>query len=232
MKIQYNSNMNLDNFDLKIETLKNSVIDDRLSDYVISIKDEKYYCVGRVEMLNFNKITASIGMKKTAKYHQLFLNSMSYVLERFGGYSIKNVEGSILYYFPESERNDRKCSLSCIECGLSMIQIHEEICKNAARHGLPKIDYNISADYGRVTIINTNESRRVDLLGTPMDMCSKIIHEALLNEFIIGENLYEIVKNYDGYCFKEAENYSSKLEYDNRVYTVTRNKKVVNGKNV
>jgi hypothetical protein len=225
--------MNSDDFDLKIETLKNSVIEDHLSDYMISIKDEKYYCVGRVEMLNFNKITASIGVKKTAKYHQLFLNSMSYVLERFGGYSIKNVEGSMLYYFPESEKKDRRLGfMSCIECGLSMIQIHEEICKNAARHGLPKIDYSISADYGRVTVISTNGSRRVDLLGTPMDMCSKIIHQALSNEFIIGEDLYEIVKNYDDYHFKEDTNHSSKFEYDKRIYTVTRNKKTESEKNV
>ena len=41
MGTQYNLNMNSDDFDLKIETLKNSVIEDHLSDYVISIKDDE-----------------------------------------------------------------------------------------------------------------------------------------------------------------------------------------------
>ena len=139
MEMQYDS----DNFDLKIGTLKNSAAETCLSNYVISIKDEKTYCVGRADMLNSNKITATIGSDKTAKYYQLFLNSMSYVLEYFGGYVIKNVEGSLLYYFPESGKKDNMFGfMSCIECGLAMTQIHEEMCKNAARMRLPKIQYS------------------------------------------------------------------------------------------
>jgi len=226
MKAQYNLNKS-DVFDLKIDKLKNSLIENYLSDYVISIKDEGTYCVGRAEMLNFNKITAAIGVTKAAKYNQLFLNSMSYVLEHFGGHVIKNVDGAMLYYFPEAEKKDRKFGLiDCIECGLSMIQLHEEICKNATMHGLPKINYIISAEYGKVTRINTNESRCVDLFGTPMDICSKIIHKAFSNEFIIGKNLYEIVKDYDEYYFKELRRHSREFENNDMVYTVTRNYKI------
>ncbi len=177
MVTEYSSNKVLDVFDHKIETLKNQATKSYLSDYVISIKGQKNYCVGRADISNANKIAASIGPERATKYRQLFLNSMSYVLEHFGGYVIKNVEGSMLYYFPESEKRDRKFGfLSCIECGLSMTQIHEEMCKNAGRQGLPRVDYCISADYGRVTVINVSGSERVDLLGSPMNMCSKISH--------------------------------------------------------
>ncbi len=226
METQYNSNMNSDDFDLKIETLKNSVIEDHLSDYVISIKEEENYCVGRAELLNSNKITAILGTRKAIKYYQLFLNSMSYVLERFGGYVIKNVEGTILFYFPESEKKDRKFGfMSCIECGLAMTQIHEIMCNNATKQGLPKMDYSISADYGKVTVINASGSEHVDLLGSPMNMCSKIIHQALPNEFVIGKDLYEIVKNYDDYNFRDTKNHSNELGYNNVIYTITRNKR-------
>lgn len=221
MRIVHGSGRFLDDFDLKIETLKKSATENYLSDYVISIKDQKEYCVGRADMINAHKISAMIGPRKAARYHQLFLNSISYVLDRFDGYVIKNVDNSVLFYFPTSEKNDSKFGfLSCIECGLSMTSIHEKMCKNAAMHGLPRIDYCISADYGRVAIIDSNESEGIDLLGSPMNHCSKINNKTSPNEFVIGKDLYDIIKDFDDYEFTLLTD-QTRSEKE-QVYKVTR----------
>ena len=233
MKVAYNFNKDPDDFNHKIETIKNAAAETYLAEYVVSIKEEREYCVGRVDIINFNKITALIGSNKTVQYCQLFLNAISYVLEHFGGYVIKNIEGSMLYYFPESGKKEKTFGfMSCIECGLAMIEIQEDICKIATRQGLPKMYYSISADYGKVTVISSDKSDHVDLFGSPMNMCSKINHKASPNEFVIGKDLYEIVKNYNCYNFRESKKYSNDFECNISVYTVARNQKIVSDNNV
>ena len=60
--------------------------------------------------------------------------------------------------------------------------------------GLPSVSYRISADYGKVTIMKTNYSSSIDVLGTPVNMCTKINHSAEKNGVVIGSDLYRMVK--------------------------------------
>ena len=218
-----------DPIDLGFETQENLTLQNNLSRYPISITSEKEYCVGRVDMLNSNKISAIIGTEKAADYRRLFLNSMYYLLGCFNGHIIKNVENSVLFYFPKSvEKNEKPSCLRCIDCGLSMIQIHEEMSKIAKRKGLPRIDYCVSADYGRVAIIDSDESEDVDLLGPPMNYCSKISDKAPPNNFVIGKDLYERVKDCKDYIFTLLK--CQIIKSENQVYKVTRNNKSVGEK--
>lgn len=40
------------------------------------------------------------------------------------------------------------------------------------------VDYRISADYGSVVLMKSNNSESVDMIGSPVNMCSKIDHAA------------------------------------------------------
>ncbi|NIP62753.1 MAG: hypothetical protein GWN01_06505 [Nitrosopumilaceae archaeon] len=62
------------------------------SEYLISFSDDtKSFCVGMVDMVNSTKTSAMLGLVKSCRYYQIFLNSMSRILSKFGEHVIKNV---------------------------------------------------------------------------------------------------------------------------------------------
>ncbi len=57
-----------------------------ISDYLVAFSGQSLnFCVGLVDMVNSTRITARMSMGKSTRYYQIFLNSMSRILSRFGG---------------------------------------------------------------------------------------------------------------------------------------------------
>lgn len=193
-----------------------------VADYLIGFNLSKSYCVGCVDIVNSTNITRELGTTKGVKYNQIFLNLMSRVLNRFGGFVIKNIGDCLLYYFPESSKSQRNYGfMSCIECGLSMIENHKALCERMHQEGLPKVDYRISADYGTVVITQTKNSK-IDMIGPPVTMCTDINHEAPINEMVIGSDLYERVKGFRDYKFKKTSDFSLGFKFSYPIYTIIR----------
>ncbi|MDH5665611.1 MAG: adenylate/guanylate cyclase domain-containing protein [Nitrosopumilus sp.] len=194
------------------------------SDYLVAFSGQsKSYCVGLVDMVNSTKIAATIGNKKIPRYYQIFLNSMAKILARFGGFVIKNVGDCLIYYFPESSKSNKKYGfMSCLECSIAMIEYHDTICKRLAKEGLPPVDYRISADYGSVVLMKSNTSESLDMIGAPVNMCSKINYAATKNSSVIGGDLYCMVKKFDDYKFKEIKGFSIGLKHSYPVYEIQR----------
>ena len=194
------------------------------SDYLVAFSGQtQYYCVGMVDMANSTKMAATLGTAKISSYYQIFLNSMSKILGRFGGFVIKNIGDCLLYYFPESSKANKKFGfMSCIECSLAMTENHANICRVLNQNGLPCVDYRVSADYGSVVLMRTNNSQSLDMLGPPVNMCSKINHAAMTNGAVIGGDLYTVVKNFDDYRFKKVEELSLGFKHSYPVYNIER----------
>jgi len=193
---------------------------DTLSKYVVDFSGEsKNYCVGFVDIVNSTKISFTLRQEKMSKYYEIFLNSMANIVERFGGFVIKNIGDSLLYYFPESSS-----FLSCIECSLTMIDSHELINTKVKNEDLPPLNYRVSADYGKVTIIKSNFSSANDIVGIPVNICSKINGSASQNGVVIGSDLYQLVKNSDDYRYNEIKAYSVGLKQSYPIYSVQRKK--------
>ena len=194
------------------------------SDYLVAFSGQtQYYCVGMVDMANSTKMAATLGTAKISRYYQIFLNSMSKILGRFGGFVIKNIGDCLLYYFPESSKADKKFGfMSCLECSLAMIESHAKICSVLNQNSLPCVDYRISADYGSVVLMRTNNSQSLDMLGPPVNMCSKINSIAVTNGAVIGGDLYTMVKNLDDYRFKKVEEFSLGFKHSYPVYSIER----------
>ena len=194
------------------------------SDYLVAFSGQtQHYCVGMVDMANSTKMTATLGTAKISRYYQVFLNSMSKILSRFGGFVIKNIGDCLLYYFPESSNPNKKFGfMSCLECSLSMIENHTNICRVLNQDNLPCVDYRISLDYGSVVIMRTNNSQSVDMLGPPVNMCCKINHAAVINGAVLGGDLYTVVKNFDDYRFKKVEEFSLGFKHSYPIYSIER----------
>lgn len=194
------------------------------SDYLVAFSGQtRNYCVGMVDMVNSTKMAATLGAAKISTYYQIFLNSMSKILSRCGGFVIKNIGDSLLFYFPESSKQNKKFGfMSCLECGLTMIESHGAICDVLRQNNLPCVDYRVSADYGSVVLMKTNNSDSLDMLGPPINMCTKINHAAGTNGTVIGGDLYTIVKSFNDYKFNKIEDFSLGFKHTYPVYSIVR----------
>ena len=88
--------------------------------------------------------------------------------------------------------------------------------------GLPCVDYLVSADYGSVVLMSSNSSSSIDMIGPPVNMCSKINHAADTNGVVIGGDLYSMVKSFEHYNFKEVKGFSLGFKYLYPIYKLNR----------
>ena len=189
------------------------------SEYYVKFETQsRVYSVGMVDMVNSSKISAQIGTLKSARYYQVFLNSMSKIIYQYGGIVIKNIGDCLFYYFPDSNKKDL---INIIECSLEMTKSQKSISKQLISDGLPGIDLRVSADYGTVLLMKTSISERYDIFGLPVNMCSKINHLAAKNQFVIGSDLFQIIKEFKCYQFKEITDFSLGFKLSYPVYLVS-----------
>ena len=194
------------------------------SDYFVAFSGlAKSYCVGLVDIITSSQITASLDHGKMSRYYEIFLNSISRIVSRFGGSVIKNVGDGILYYFPESSKSNRKFGFfACLECDLEICDARNDICQRLQEENLPCLDFRISSDYGNVVLCNVSNSSQPDMMGPPLNMCSKINHLASSNGVVIGGDLYEMVKHFDDYYFKSTKGFDLGFKYLYSVYSLNR----------
>jgi len=192
------------------------------SDYLVAFStSSQSYCVGYVDVVNSTKISASLSTEKLSQYYEIFLNSMSKIIGRFGGKVIKNIGDCLLYYFPNSVNGSAEGLKSCLDSGIAMSNAQETICEQLLSKKLPRLNYRISADFGTVIRMNTSISSAIDLIGPPVNMCAKINGCAASNEFVIGNDLHQVTKKFRAYEFGEIEGYNVGFKFPYPVYKVT-----------
>ena len=191
--------------------------------YLVSFSGKEIsIVVGIVDMVDSTKICAKLGPVKTSRYYQVFINSMSKIISAYGGVVIKNIGDCLLYYFPREGMVEDDYFENCVNASQALLKSHDTICDHLHEQGLPCLNYRVSLDYGNVIMMNANLSSMGDMIGTPINMCSKINRSAKKNGMVIGGDLYEIVKKKKQFKFKTVTGYSVGFRYAYPVYSVTR----------
>lgn len=186
----------------------------------ISFSEETYECcVGIVDIVSSTKITATLPNSRIGKYYSIFLNTMNSIVKKFGGIVVKNGGDSLLYYFPDKDLNSPGYE-RCLECSLAMIDAHYYINKKLSAEKMPQLDYRVSADYGKITLAKASNSTYADIFGSAVNMCAKINCMASKNSFVIGGDLYRVVKNLPRYQFPQTKSYSIGFKYEYPLYMV------------
>lgn len=179
------------------------------------------YCVCIVDAVNSSNLMAPLPKDKVSKYYSIFLNSMAMIAREFSGKVVKNVGDSLLYYFPETSDDSNKHAFADpLECSMAMIEAHDIINEKMRDEGLPAVNYRISADYGSVMTASCTTSSCEDIFGSTVNMCAKINSKAMPNTMVIGADLYEIVKSFDGYKFEPIAIHSSGFQFHYTIYSV------------
>lgn len=182
------------------------------------------YCLGMVDMVNSTQISTTLGNDRMSRYYQIFLNSMSKILNKFDGKVVKNIGDCLLYYFPVYKiKNPEDYLIKSLECSFAMIESHDFICQYLKKESLPCLDYRISMDYGNVTLMKSSDSASIDMIGTPINMCAKINRKAPTNGIVVGGDIREMLKKVNRYEFEEIDGYSIGLKLDYPLYVVRRN---------
>ena len=178
-------------------------------------------CVGIVDIVDSTKISVSLDPVSLGKYYSIFLNSMSTIVRRFSGRVVKNLGDSILYLFsPSTKCNDSYGLVSCLECGLSMIDELVNINSVLAQSYLPPLSFRVSSDYGNVLLATSENTASEDIFGASVNICAKINGKANKNSLVIGGDLYLIAKKFSEYLFREIGWYDVGLPQRYPIYAV------------
>ncbi len=190
-----------------------------IPDYLVAFSTQpQSFCVGCVDMVNSTKMAASIPSRKLSGFYEVFLNSMAKIIGKYSGKVIKNIGDCLLYYFPNQD--SKKGFQNCLNCGIAMIAAQSIICEKLKSKELPCLSYRISADFGNVMVMNTTDSPSLDMIGPPVNMCTKINHCAKNNEFVVGGDFYQTAKNLKRYQFIPVESCNIGFKVSYPVYRV------------
>lgn len=153
-----------------------------------------------VDIIDSTKLVTCIPESKLNIFYSTFLNSMADIVVEYDGKIVKSIGDALLFYFENSDDNYFRDTL---RCGLHMIKKRYEINDILCEHGLPSINYRVSADFGKVMIGYSDVSVTEDIFGPVVNTCSKINSIVNTNGMAIGNNLHLLVKSLHDFQFKE-----------------------------
>lgn len=187
----------------------------------------KSYCICFIDIVNSTKtiscIDNSVGIRK---YYGIFLNTVARIAREHEGKILKSAGDSLILYFPNTADTAYHDAFNMVmKCGLEILGAHESMNLIANFQQLPRIDYRISADYGKVEVAKSRSSTEYDLLGNTMNICAKMNSKAEPQGFVIGSDLYEILRSskfpFDShYDFHPIGEYSTGLRYNYPIFSV------------
>jgi class 3 adenylate cyclase len=160
------------------------------------------YCVCFIDIIGSTKIASELSPTQLSRYYELFLNTIALIATNFGAKIVKNAGDALIFYFNDTSdpKNITKFK-NVMDCGLTMGIASNTLNAKMLSEKLPPIQYRISADYGEVSVARSTSSQSEDLFGSAMNICAKINSKAKPNGLVIGESLFEIVKELDEYVF-------------------------------
>ncbi len=135
------------------------------------------------------------------EYYSTVINSLSEIIKRYNGKIVKSLGDRLLCYFLNfSDLDNEKALEDVIKCGFEILEKREDMNKELLKNNnLPPVEsYKISIDYGVVDLALAGDNYQLDIFGSAVNICSKINSSSLsiLNELIIGNNFYRILKSF------------------------------------
>ena len=222
-------------FDMMAGKLKESMIRIKEKESVIKQQEgvllqfsshSEKYCVGMVDIMNSTKICSSMSDMQMSEFYKIFINSMGRVIQKYEGTIVKNIGDALLFYFSIYGHDEKQILRRCLDCCISMSEIHDSVSDRLRRADLPLMNYRISCTYGIVRIAKSSTSLVEDIFGTTVNRCSKINRAAPPNGVVIGEHLYRAVKDFEEYSFEETRSNLAADDHGYTGYIVTKKKEM------
>jgi CheY-like chemotaxis protein len=156
-------------------------------------------CVCFIDLVDSTKNTMTMeGLENIRKYYSTFINSVSHIVKSSSGKVIKNIGDCLLFYFPNTSKNNNLDAFrEVIDCGSKILNERYRTNKELCNQNLPPFNYRISIDYGVLDLALVGDYSQLDLFGSTINLCSKINSSlSVPNEIVIGDNFYRILKSF------------------------------------
>jgi two-component system, OmpR family, response regulator ChvI len=184
------------------------------------------YCVCFIDIIGSTKISSDLLPSQLSRYYEIFLNAIALIVRNFRAKIVKNAGDALIFYFDDTgdPKNIMKFK-NVLDCCLTMGLASNALNAKMLSEKLPLLKYRISADYGEVSIARSLSSQSEDLFGSAMNICAKINSKARPNGLVIGETLFELVKQLSEYTFIPSSEPLIGVKGEYRVYHVDQREK-------
>jgi len=179
-------------------------------------------CVGVIDMKDSTKISAELSDEDVTKLYEIFLNFMAKIVRKYNGEVLKTIGDALLFRFPNVDPSDPTEMKNILECCFSMIESHDNLNEQLKAENLPELNYKVSITYGSVKVAQSTTSNVSDIFGPTVNRCFKINSLCPENSIVIGENLYEILKDFHEYEFVQLCVIEMKQRYGYTIFVVRR----------
>ena len=179
-------------------------------------------CVCVIDMKDSTKISAELSDEHVAKLYEIFLNFLARIVREYNGEVIKTIGDALLFRFPNVEPSNTTEMKKILECCLSVIESNDKLKEELKAENLPELNYKVSLTYGSVNVAQSTTSNVRDIFGPTVNRCFKINSLCPKNSIIIGENMYEILKDFHEYEFGQLSDIGIKQKYGYTIYEVRR----------
>ena len=179
-------------------------------------------CVGVIDMKNSTKISAELSDEDVTKLYEIFLNFMARIVRKYDGKVVKTIGDALLFRFPDVDPSDSTRMKNILECCLSTVEFHTELQEQLKTENLPELNYKVSLTYGSVNVAQSTTSNVSDIFGPTVNRCFKINSLCPENTIIIGDNMYEILKDFHEYEFAQLSDNEMKQKYGYTIFEVRR----------
>lgn len=218
-------------FDSMAQKLQESLIEIKEKEDVIKQQEEillkfsqhtQNDCVGVIDMKDSTKISEKLSDESVTKLYEIFLNFMAKIVREYNGELVKSIGDALMFRFQNVDPNESVVMKNIMECCFSMIESHDKLKEQLAAENLPEINYKISITYGPVKVAQSTTSNVSDIFGPTVNRCFKINSLCPENNIVIGDNLHEILKDFDEYEFAQLCVIEMKQKYGYTIFVVRR----------
>lgn len=178
------------------------------------------YCVCFVDIVGSTRLTSKLTDMQTSRFYSIFLNTLASVIAENGGVVVKNIGDALLYYFPKTDTEDVTAFENMLKCCMKVLDARDTINAKLQDESLPALSYRISSTFGPVRVAIIATSTIDDIFGSTVNICSKINSFAKPDTMVVGQQLYDRIKNVKGYAYEKIGTYSIDSENNFAIYSV------------
>ncbi len=148
------------------------------------------------DVVNFTNLTEHLDSKLIVEMLNEYFTSMAEIIFKFNGTLDKFIGDSIMAFFgaPNEIKDHAKVA---IKAGLMMQEANAKLQYNRRKKGKPHFNVRIGIDTGLATVGNIGSPNRLEYtaIGDIVNIASRIETVAPPGEVLIGESIYELVKD-------------------------------------
>ena len=147
------------------------------------------------DIRGFTSLSESLDPVKMVQVLNRYLEEMTKIILKYDGIIDEIVGDSVLAVFGVPEKRDTDAERA-VACALSMQNALVSLNRQFAKEGYPPFEMGIGINTGKVIVGNIGSEMRMKygVVGTAVNIASRIESNAVGGQVIIGESTYHLVK--------------------------------------